>query len=89
MCWEPSLRSMGDIHSLIRASQAPNAAAVGQCLHEGPAYLLGDVGLLVSEEELQDAALHPGAEGCPRRHKGQCEKILKVGSVGRVSAGVR
>lgn len=31
-------------------------------------FLLGDVGLLVSEEELQDMALHPGEEECPGSH---------------------
>lgn len=44
--------------------------------YPGPAYLLGDVDLLTLEKELQDLTFRPTEEGCPRRQRGQREKIL-------------
>lgn len=41
----------------------------------------------MSEEELQDLTFRPGEEGCPRRQKGQREKILREGSVERNLCG--
>lgn len=43
----------------------------------------------MSEEELRDLTFHSREEGCPARQKGLCEKLLRVGSVVSVFAGVR